>query len=233
MAGLIDGINPCAFAVIVFFISFLFAYKYSSRQILVIGSAYIFSVFITYLLIGMGLFKVIYSIQHIYLLHKILYKGISLFCFLLSFLSFWDYLSYRKEKDPNTQILQLPKKLKIFINRTFGLLRNRTNASILTLAIISFCVGTGVSILECACTGQIYIPVLSLLIKEKKYLLQSIFYLILYNICFILPLLLIFILALIGTSSNTLSNFLKKHLGWTKLSITILLLILGITMWGY
>ena len=31
MAGLVDGINPCAFAVIVFFISFLAVYKYSRQ----------------------------------------------------------------------------------------------------------------------------------------------------------------------------------------------------------
>ena len=31
-AGLVDGVNPCAFAVIVFFISFLTVYKYTLRQ---------------------------------------------------------------------------------------------------------------------------------------------------------------------------------------------------------
>ena len=39
-AGLADGVNPCAFAVIVFFVSFLAAYKYTKKEIVIVGSAY-------------------------------------------------------------------------------------------------------------------------------------------------------------------------------------------------
>ena len=38
-AGLADGINPCAFAVIIFFISFLAVYKYNRKEIILVGSA--------------------------------------------------------------------------------------------------------------------------------------------------------------------------------------------------
>ena len=72
-SGLVDGVNPCAFAVIVFFISFLTVYGYRKREIVYIGSAYCLAVFITYLLIGLGLFKFLYSIEKIYLLIKFFY----------------------------------------------------------------------------------------------------------------------------------------------------------------
>jgi thiol-disulfide isomerase/thioredoxin len=56
-AGLIDGINPCAFTVIILFISFLTLQGYNKRQILAIGWSFILAVFITYVLIGLGLFN--------------------------------------------------------------------------------------------------------------------------------------------------------------------------------
>ena len=69
-AGLVDGINPCAFAVIVFFISFLTVYKYTRREILVVGSAYCFAVFVAYVLIGLGLFQFLYAMRGFYWLIK-------------------------------------------------------------------------------------------------------------------------------------------------------------------
>ncbi|HOX23742.1 MAG TPA: hypothetical protein PLL10_09775, partial [Elusimicrobiales bacterium] len=56
-SGLIDGINPCAFAVIVFFISFLAVYGYSKKEIAVVGSAYCLGVFAAYMVIGLGILK--------------------------------------------------------------------------------------------------------------------------------------------------------------------------------
>ena len=46
-AGLVDGINPCAFTVIVFFISFLALQGYRRPELIVIGLAFIFAVFLT------------------------------------------------------------------------------------------------------------------------------------------------------------------------------------------
>ena len=66
--GLIDGINPCAFAVIVFLVSFLTIYRYDKKEVILIGSAYCLAVFITYILLGLGLFKALYDSQPMYLL---------------------------------------------------------------------------------------------------------------------------------------------------------------------
>jgi len=57
--------------------------------------------------------------------------------------------------------------------------------------------------------------------------LQAIFYLILYNLLFILPLVVVFILAYFGTTSKDLTNFLKKHAGAVKLGMSMLFVILG------
>ena len=68
-AGLIDGINPCAFAVIVFFVSFLAVYGYKKQEIVCIGIFYILAVFslssflVTAALAGKSLFCITMNIE--------------------------------------------------------------------------------------------------------------------------------------------------------------------------
>ena len=55
LAGLLDGVNPCAFSAMVFLISALALAGRSKRTMLAIGLSYACGVFITYSLIGAGL----------------------------------------------------------------------------------------------------------------------------------------------------------------------------------
>jgi hypothetical protein len=65
ISGLLDGINPCAFAVLLFFLAFLFRVMQSSpnretkRRIIEVGTVYITSIYIAYLLIGIGILNAI------------------------------------------------------------------------------------------------------------------------------------------------------------------------------
>jgi thiol-disulfide isomerase/thioredoxin len=60
-AGLLDGINPCAFATLIFFISYLTFVGRKRREILWVGLGFSGAVFVTYLLIGFGILS---FIQH-------------------------------------------------------------------------------------------------------------------------------------------------------------------------
>lgn len=216
---------------IVFFISFLTVYNYSRRQIVAIGTSYIFAVFLTYLLIGLGFFKALYSLKAIYWLNRILYKGLALICLILGILALIDYLSYRKTQDYKGQILQLPTSLKKRINQVFGWLRKREKEAIWKLVSIAFVVGLLVSILECACTGQIYIPTITLMMAQEK--VKAFLYLILYNLMFVMPLIVIFLIALVGVSSQTISGFLRRHLGMIKISMAFLFFFLAGLLFAY
>jgi glutaredoxin len=61
-AGLIDGINPCAFATLIFFISYLTMIGRKRKDILWVGIGFSGAVFLTYLLIGLGILS---FIQHL------------------------------------------------------------------------------------------------------------------------------------------------------------------------
>ncbi|MGB6369619.1 MAG: hypothetical protein WBF68_01105, partial [Atribacterota bacterium] len=71
VSGLIDGINPCAFASIIFFISYLTLINRKGREILWVGGMFTLSVFLTYFLIGTGALKMITSLSFLPLVRKI------------------------------------------------------------------------------------------------------------------------------------------------------------------
>jgi cytochrome c biogenesis protein CcdA/thiol-disulfide isomerase/thioredoxin len=233
-SGLIDGINPCAFAVIVFFVSFLSVYGYRRRQILYVGSAYCLAVFIAYLLIGLGLFKFLYSISQIYIFIKGFYYLVAGLCFVMSLLSLRDYFRFKKTGSSDGAILQLPKFLKKKINLAIGSgLRSKEKKSPLGLILTAFSVGIVVSLLEAVCTGQVYVPVLVSILKYPGLRAKALFYLIVYNLMFIFPLIAIFILSFLGVGSKRFNDFLKKNIGKIKILMALLFLFLGLFLLGY
>jgi len=230
-AGLIDGINPCAFAVIVFFVSFLGVYGYGKKEVIYIGTSYVLSVFVTYILIGLGIFKVLYSLSHFYFLMKLFYYSVALLCFILAAFALYDYVRFKRTKQTDGLILQLPEFLKKRINLVIGAgMREKKYARIAELCLISLFVGFVVSLLEAACTGQVYIPIITFILKVPYLRLRAFIYLVLYNLMFVLPLIVIFTLSLIGVSSKQFNTFLKRNLGRVKIIMTVLFLTLGIFM---
>jgi hypothetical protein len=57
--GLIDSVNPCAFAVILLLLAFLFTIRQSRRRILQLGFVYIGMIFLVYFAIGLGILRVL------------------------------------------------------------------------------------------------------------------------------------------------------------------------------
>jgi len=92
LAGLIDGVNPCAFAVIIFFVSYFFVIKKEPRIILNSGLCFIAGVFIAYFTIGAGLAEVIYQLKILKYLTDILYYGFAGIMVILGIINFYDFI---------------------------------------------------------------------------------------------------------------------------------------------
>jgi HEAT repeat protein len=58
-AGLADGVNPCAFAAIIFLLSYLQVARRKPRELLAVGGAFVAGVFLAYFLLGLGLVEVV------------------------------------------------------------------------------------------------------------------------------------------------------------------------------
>lgn len=231
-SGLIDGINPCAFAVIVFFISFLTVYKYSRKEILIVGIAYCVSVFTAYLLLGLGFFKFLYAMRGFSYVIKGFYILTAALCLLFFILSLYDFWKYRKTGKADDMLLQLPLSLKTRIHKIMGFFLRDKNKSTFRLTLAALAVGFSVSLVEAVCTGQVYVPTCVLIMQDPEFRVRAWTYLVLYNLMFIIPLVAVFALSLFGCESKRFSDWLKKHLGFVKLLLCLVFLVLFIMLLG-
>ncbi len=236
IAGLEDGINPCAFTVIVFFISFLALQGYRKRELIFIGSSFIFSVFLTYLCIGLGIFNFFYRFKGFWVIARLLNTIIGGLSILFGILAIYDFIKFKKTGSTDELILQLPKPVKDRIHKVVGFFyrksphqkQDKLLPGLGKLVASAFITGFLVSLLEAVCTGQVYLPTITFVLKTTALKFQALGYLLLYNIMFIIPLIVIFVFALFGTTSSQFSGFLKRHMGLIKIFMAVLFFSLGI-----
>jgi len=134
-------------------------------------------------------------------------------------LVFYDFLKAKKGKIKNIK-LQLPPSIKKRIHSTIiskGRLKN--------YAIGSFISGVIVSFLEFVCTGQVYFPTIVFVLNQQR---QGYFYLFLYNLFFIFPLLFILLFSYAGMSSHKISQFFRNNVIGAKLLLSLFFFFLGI-----
>jgi cytochrome c biogenesis protein CcdA len=222
LAGLVDGLNPCAFATIIFFVSYLSLSGKKGKEILITGASFTVGVFIAYLVVGLGFYKVLDLVSGFTsVISKIVYIFTAVLCLVLAVLSIRDFIKVR-QGDLSDMALKLPEPLRKRINQT---VREGRKAS--SYVIGAFVTGLLISLLELACTGQIYLPVIISMSSIPSMRGQALLYLMLYNLMFIVPLIVVFILAFYGTSSKQFTDFLRKHAGAVKIGMAVVFLILA------
>lgn len=228
LAGLVDGLNPCAFATLIFFIAYLTAGGYKGRQVLAVGGAFTAGVFLAYLAVGLGLYKVLDLLGNtLTLLGRGLYGLTAVFCLVLAVLSFLDYRKARQGQIEG-MTLSLPKALR---NRARAVVRKGAGGDprpIPAYAAGAFVTGTLVSLLELACTGQLYLPTIIFVLSVPALRARAAAYLLLYNLAFILPLVVVFALTYFGTTSFQLGQFLQKRTAAVKLGTAAVFLALAL-----
>ena len=215
-AGLLDGINPCAFATLIFFISYLTFVGRKRREILWVGLGFSGAVFVTYLLIGFGILSFIQHFSFLPLFSRIVYILTIAFALVLGILSLYDYIQLKRGR-PSEMKLQLPDFLKKRIHQT---IREESKSTRYFLAAIA--AGFIVSLLEFTCTGQVYLPTILFVTNIPSLRANAISYLVLYNLMFIIPLLIIFGVVYWGVTSEQLAFFLKKKASSIKLFTSLL-----------
>lgn len=234
IAGLIDGINPCAFTVIVFFVTFLLFQKYRKREIFFSGICFILAIFLTYLLIGLGLWQFLYNLNRFHSLMRTIYITVAGLCFILGMISVYDIFRYRKNAKSEEIFLRLPQGIKFFIQKIIGIHfrkgkgnDSRQGRGMLTVITLALVTGAVVSVLEAVCTGQVYLPVITLVLRMSHLKMRALAYLFLYNAMFIVPLFIIFLLAFFGTGSEAFTQFMQKRMALIKIILAGLFFGLG------
>jgi hypothetical protein len=117
--------------------------------------------------------------------------------------------------------LTLPLSLRKRIN---ALIRRSSKAR--NFVIAAFVTGIFVSVIELACTGQVYLPTIMFVLGVPELRAQGALYLFLYNLMFIVPLVVVFVLVYFGTTSKDLGSFLQRRAASVKLGMALLFTVL-------
>ncbi|MFH1841215.1 MAG: GAP family protein [Candidatus Nealsonbacteria bacterium] len=208
--GFLDGIHPCAIAILIFFIAFLLTLQKTFRNIFFLGLVYIFVIFLTYLGVGVGLFSgIVLFGQH----HFFAILG-SWLLIVLGILHIKEYLF------PNLPFhLRMPKisgdKIKPRLEK----------ATLPGIIIAAFLVG----LCSIPCSGGIYAAITALLASQTTYF-TGFLYLLLYNFMFVLPLIILLAFAANPVTLAKIAGFRQKNERTEKLVMGSLMLAIGVVI---
>lgn len=209
-AALIDGINPCAFGVLIFMLAYLA--KTAKERMFRNGMIYITAVFLTYLIVGLILLPVIRSLGSF---SVISYIVLAIIILIAGLLEVKDYFFYGKwfslsiAPDNAERIKMYVKKIGGEWYTAFGL-------------------GVFVALVELPCTGAVYLAVLALM-SMSGLSLTNWTYLIVYNLIFVAPLFGILWAVCRGMKTDKLKRWQERNKKYMRL-ITGLVLI-GLALW--
>lgn len=224
VAGLLDSVNPCAIAMLLMFISLVGKLE-KPRMIKRVSIAYIFGIFVTYFLIGVFLLGIMRQFAaQINLAQMIIYLLFALLSVFLAIITFYDFMVTRKHEYGKIKN-QLPKVIKKFNERFMDRFLahlatdQKTLKTHLLTFFVPFFIGVVVAFTEAACTGQVYgLILLSIRSSEP---LTGIIYLLIFNLLFISPLLIISFIAVKNRSTQSIAMFVQSKLSAIKLVTAI------------
>lgn len=209
VSGFLDGINPCAFAVLIFFVAFLFTMKRATKDIIKVGIVYIFAIYVAYLLIGLGLIHAFIFSGQEHLMARIS----AWLLILLGFVNIKDYFWYGKGFSLSP---------KISMNTYKKWMHNITLPS-------TFVVGFLVGLCTFPCSGGIYVAVLGLLSAKATYA-TGLNYMLFYNLMFVLPLIITLFFLTDRRVLGQISRWEASHKRIIKLIVGIVMILMGIVI---
>lgn len=230
LAGLADGVNPCAFATMLFFLSWITLKGGSGKRVIVSGSGFITGVFLAYLAIGFGLFSFFRAAESMAFFRAFMRGLFTAVSLLFALLSLRDAVVIKRTGKPGAMVLRLPEGLKKRIHSVIR--RSEASGGRLTLLLFPALMVTGaaVALLELACTGQIYFPAIAFMVQSGGGT-APLLWLLLYNGAFILPLLLVFAAVLAGASQKKIGAWFSRNLAAGKTASALLFFLLAAVIW--
>jgi cytochrome c biogenesis protein CcdA/glutaredoxin len=210
-AASVDAINPCAFAVLTILLAAVVAAG-GRRRALFAGLAFSLAVFLSYFLMGLGLYSAIEAAG----LSRGLYVAVAVLAILLGLFNMKDYLWYGK-----WFLMEVPLSWRPTLKRIIGGVTSVPGA---------FFVGFLISLFLLPCTSGPYIVILGLLAKIETRA-AALAWLVLYNIVFVTPMVAITAAAYFGfTTAERAEEWRARNLRRLHLIAGVIILALGVVM---
>ena len=200
----VDSINPCAIGVLILMMSVVLAGGGTLRRMLFLGFVYTAAVFVVYLAAGLGL---VYFLGRIPLVvTEYLSISVGLLVVLAGILEIKDFFWYGRGFS-----LAIPasmaKKIEGFASHT-------------TVWGIAF-LGGFVSAVELPCTGAPYLAIITILAQYFDW--KAFLLLVVYNIVFVSPLIIILLLVASGKKIQEIKGWKQDNRGYMRLAVGVLL----------
>jgi len=208
-AALVDSTNPCGLSVLVFLLISMSAAG-SRKRTLLVGGVYIAAMFLFHFLVGIGLFSA-FTLSGLAKPFSIIGGVIAL---ILGIVTLADVL-----RNKETFLLSIPESHKGLLGKY---IRKATVPAAFILGILA-------GILGFSCTGGIYISILALMGRDMT-VMSGLPYLVLYNLVFILPLLLVTLLFAFGISPDRAERWRTEHKRKVRVIIGVILVALGLVI---
>lgn len=211
-----DSINPCIMSILALLLIQL-SVSTNKKKSVKLSFVYIAVVFFSYLTIGLLLYKGVDIVTKLIPYNSFGFY-INVFVFLLlvvgAIINIKDAFFYGKGFSFSLPSFVKPKVEKLVKEISF--------VAIITLALI-------VTVVEFPCSGLMYVGLISLLINAKLNFLTLLTYLIIYNIIFVLPLILMVISVLyFKESASRVDAFRIKYRKLFRLVMGVAMLLLAI-----
>lgn len=205
----VDSINPCAIGVLVLLISTVISGARTKYALLKFGLAYIAAVYVTYLVAGLGL--IAFFVQVPIVIAEYISIAVAFLVIAAGVVEIKDYFWYGK----GFSLAISPEYAK----KIHGLSKNLTMPGVIFL-------GAFVAGVELPCTGAPYLAILTVLSQNFDF--TAFLLLLLYNVIFVLPLLIILLLVYFGIARvQDIKRWKQGERSYMRLAAGLLLVVLG------
>ena len=212
VAGLVDGINPCAIGMMVMLLGYLLVFAKKPERVIKTGLLYVGTVFATYLVVGLGLYSLVSSVD-LSLYAKVLNYAIAAVLGVAGLIQFKDFLGI--EAGPH---LRIPTASS---SRLQALVEKVSYPTTMLLAIL-------VTLLETPCSLPIYVGTATILSQSGMPFPLVMGYFLYYNFLFVLPLLVILVIMWRGKRLVEMKEWEHKAKKWMHLSLSLVLVAMSV-----
>jgi len=196
-----------------------------AATLLVGGGAFCAGVFGTYYLAGLGILAGVAHLAAYPVAEAIVFWAVWGLAVAGGVVSVLDAIHYHRMGDAARLRLKVPEGLR---RRFAGVIRGRFGR----WGVLAGGVAAGflIAIMEGVCTGQMYLPAIQYMARTPGLKGAGAAWLLLYNLLFVLPLVVILLVAAAGVHFRRLNGFLRRHVAASKLAMAAVFALLASVM---
>jgi cytochrome c biogenesis protein CcdA len=211
VAGIADGINPCAIGMMVMLLGYLLVFAKKPKEVMRMGLIYISTIFVTYLMIGLMFYSAVSQLQSLVDIN-VVNKVMGIVLGLASLIMLKDVVW------PNSPIhLRIPGASK---EKLMGLIEKVSIPGVIALGFL-------VTVLETPCSLPLYVGTATVLSNSGLAWPIVVAYFLYYNFLFVLPLIVVLLVVWRGKKVVEIKEWEHKAEKWMKLSLGTLLLLMS------